>query len=158
MATHSSVLAWRIPGTREPAGLPSMGSHRVGHDWSDLAAANSFSHLSCELVPVQGIRQKYTWKWFHTTGIPLFKKSGSVFRTPATYYLKLKKKKSQTDLDNILYIQNLEIHIFGTKRYFVLLSGHSLAVLLPLGKWLTVLGCPSEICGSLKTQMLRDQL
>ena len=32
MATHSSVLAWRIPGTREPAGLPSMGSHRVGHD------------------------------------------------------------------------------------------------------------------------------
>ena len=39
MATHSSVLAWRIPGTGEPVGLPSMGSHRVGHDWSDLAAA-----------------------------------------------------------------------------------------------------------------------
>ena len=38
MATHSSVLAWRIPGTGEPHGLPSMGSHRVGHDWSDLAA------------------------------------------------------------------------------------------------------------------------
>ena len=38
MATHSSVLAWRIPGTGEPGGLPSMGSHRVGHDWSDLAA------------------------------------------------------------------------------------------------------------------------
>ena len=38
MVTHSSVLAWRIPGTREPAGLSSMGSHRVGHDWSDLAA------------------------------------------------------------------------------------------------------------------------
>ena len=32
MATHSSVLAWRIPGTGEPGGLPSMGSHRVGHD------------------------------------------------------------------------------------------------------------------------------
>ena len=32
MATHSSVLAWRIPGTEEPDGLPSMGSHRVGHD------------------------------------------------------------------------------------------------------------------------------
>ena len=42
MATHSSVLAWRIPGTREPGGLPSMGSHRVGHDWSDSAAAGSF--------------------------------------------------------------------------------------------------------------------
>ena len=39
MATHSSTLAWRIPGTGEPGGLPSMGSHRVGHDWSDLAAA-----------------------------------------------------------------------------------------------------------------------
>ena len=39
MATHCSVLAWRIPGTGEPGGLPSMGSHRVGHDWSDLAAA-----------------------------------------------------------------------------------------------------------------------
>ena len=39
MATHSSVLAWRIPGKGEPVGLLSMGSHRVGHDWSDLAAA-----------------------------------------------------------------------------------------------------------------------
>ena len=39
MATHSSVLAWRIPGMAEPDGLPSVGSHRVGHDWSDLAAA-----------------------------------------------------------------------------------------------------------------------
>ena len=39
MATRSSVLAWKIPGTVEPDGLPSMGSHRVGHDCSDLAAA-----------------------------------------------------------------------------------------------------------------------
>ena len=38
-ATHSSVLAWRIPGMEEPGGLLSMGSHRVGHNWSDLAAA-----------------------------------------------------------------------------------------------------------------------
>ena len=43
MATHSSVLAWRIPGTGEPGGLPSMGSHRVGHNWSDLAAAAAAS-------------------------------------------------------------------------------------------------------------------
>ena len=42
MATHSSVLAWRIPGTGEPGGLPSMGSRRVRHDWSDLAAAVGF--------------------------------------------------------------------------------------------------------------------
>ena len=39
MATHSSVLAWRSPGMGEPGGLPSMGLHRVGHNWSDLAAA-----------------------------------------------------------------------------------------------------------------------
>ena len=39
MATHSSVLAWRIPGTGKPGGLPSLGSHRVRYDWSDLAAA-----------------------------------------------------------------------------------------------------------------------
>ena len=39
MATHSSVLAWRIPGMGESGGLPSMGSHRVGHDWSNLAAS-----------------------------------------------------------------------------------------------------------------------
>ena len=43
MATHSSVLAWRIPGTGEPGWLPSMGSHRVGHDWSDLAAAACYN-------------------------------------------------------------------------------------------------------------------
>ena len=39
MASHSSVLAWRVPGTGVPGGLPSVGSHRVRHDWSDLAAA-----------------------------------------------------------------------------------------------------------------------
>ena len=39
MATHSSVLAWRVPGTGEPGGLASMGSHRVGHDWSELAVS-----------------------------------------------------------------------------------------------------------------------
>ena len=48
MATHSSFLDWRIPGMEEPGGLPSMGSHRVGHDWSDLAAAAA---------------NLYAWKW-----------------------------------------------------------------------------------------------
>ena len=49
MATHSSVLAWRIPGTGEPGGLLSMGLHRVRHDWSDLAAAAAVFH--CMYVP-----------------------------------------------------------------------------------------------------------
>ena len=46
MATHSSVLAWRIPGTGKPGGLPSMGLHRVWHDWSDLAPAAAAGGLS----------------------------------------------------------------------------------------------------------------
>ena len=45
MATHSSVLAWRIPGMGEPGGLPSVGSHRVGHDLSNLAAAGAHSAI-----------------------------------------------------------------------------------------------------------------
>ena len=45
MATHSSVLAWRIPGTGEPGGLPSLGLHRVGHNWSNLAAAASDKYM-----------------------------------------------------------------------------------------------------------------
>ena len=49
MVTHSSVLAWRIPGTGEPGGLLSMGSHRVGHDWSDLAAAAAATVKPCYL-------------------------------------------------------------------------------------------------------------
>ena len=49
METHSSVLAWRIPGTGEPGGLPSMGSHRIGHNWSDLAAAAAAA--AANLIP-----------------------------------------------------------------------------------------------------------
>ena len=48
MATHSSVLAWRIPGTGEPGGVLSMGSHRVGHNWSDLAAAAAAASGGCQ--------------------------------------------------------------------------------------------------------------
>ena len=50
MATHSSVLAWRIPGTVEPDGLPSLGSHRVRHYWSNLAAAAWIPILSLGAV------------------------------------------------------------------------------------------------------------
>ena len=58
MATRSSVLAWRIPETGEPGGLPSMGSHRVGHDWSDLAAAAATVHR---------VTKRWTWlKLFST--------------------------------------------------------------------------------------------
>ena len=50
MATHSSVIAWRIPGTGEPGGLLSMGSHRVGHDGSNLAAAARGWNTECARV------------------------------------------------------------------------------------------------------------
>ena len=49
MATHSSILAWRIPGTEEPGGLLSMGLHRVRHDWSDLAAATTYMYITKRL-------------------------------------------------------------------------------------------------------------
>ena len=62
MATHSSVLAWRTPGTGEPGGLPSMGSHRVGHGWSDLAAAAE------ALGGLQSLEsQRVGHNWPHTT-------------------------------------------------------------------------------------------
>ena len=57
MATHSSVLAWRIPGTGEPSGLPSMGSHRVGHDWSDLAAAAASEAVGAERLGTSSLWQ-----------------------------------------------------------------------------------------------------
>ena len=57
MAAHSSVLAWRIPGTGESGGLLSMGSHRVRHDWSDLAAAAATVHTenSKKLHPIETV-------------------------------------------------------------------------------------------------------
>ena len=56
IATHSSVLAWRILGTGKPGGLPSMGSHRVGHDWSDLAAAAAPARVTGTALLVQWLR------------------------------------------------------------------------------------------------------
>ena len=60
MATHSGVLAWRIPWTGEPGWLPSMGSHRVGHDWSNLVAAAVYNKdwkvfpVNCQTVNILG--------------------------------------------------------------------------------------------------------
>ena len=68
MATHSSVLAWRIPGTAETGGLPSMGLHRVGHDWSDLAAAAAAAAISVTFVICWIMSLKIYWIpnfWYH---------------------------------------------------------------------------------------------
>ena len=68
--THSSVLAWRIPGMGEPGGLPSMGSHRVGHDWSDLAAngwttvaSNWLDSLTCPVDSLSLPSLLIIWGW-----------------------------------------------------------------------------------------------
>ena len=61
LTTHharSSVLAWRIPGMGDPGGLPSMGSHRVGHDWSDLAAAACPRGATSLLTCLHSLAQK----------------------------------------------------------------------------------------------------
>ena len=80
MATHSSVLAWRIPGLGEPGGLPSMGSHRVGHDWSDLAAAATGVLRGPQGTPAF---QKYTpWPPLCDCSLIISWESGSI--TPNT--------------------------------------------------------------------------
>ena len=86
MGTHSSVLAWRIPGTGEPGGLPSMGSHRIGHDWSDLAAAAAF----CIMIMLSlslSYSINLSWDKYHT--IPTF----SQVRSQQSDYTCIWKKK-----------------------------------------------------------------
>ena len=72
MTTHSSVLAWRIPGMGEPDGLPSMGSHRVGHYRSDAAAAAAAARQQEAIKRV--MRKNVTWGFFENLQmIPVFK-------------------------------------------------------------------------------------
>ena len=82
MATHSSAFAWRIPGMGEPGGLPSMGSHRVGHDWSDLAAAaaatstlGKVQYFKEELIKIPKENIKRNGKQFPHSFIKKVKKS-----------------------------------------------------------------------------------
>ena len=67
MATHSSGLAWRIPGMGEPGGLLSMGSHRVGHNWSNLAAA-----AAAEIALCDGCEDKFQTTWRRIPDPPLY--------------------------------------------------------------------------------------
>ena len=68
MAPHSSTLAWKIQWTEEPGGLQSMGSHRVGHDWSNVAVAavlNQFTILSCRRIDAFEL-----WCWRRLLRVP----------------------------------------------------------------------------------------
>ena len=66
MSTHSSGLAWRLPGTAEPGGLPSMGSHRVRHDWSHLAAA------AAKPLDVRKAGRLWSWHYIVNTWGPIW--------------------------------------------------------------------------------------
>ena len=78
MATHSSTLAWRISGTVEPGRLPSMGSHRVGHDWIDLAAAVSLIAFIA-VLNMSAIWKTQQWPqdWKRSVFIPILKKGNA---------------------------------------------------------------------------------
>ena len=84
MATHSSVLAWRVPGMGEPDGLPSMGLHRVRHDWSDLtAAAAAVGILLCHACPPLSDSAK----WFSKMSAPIYTSPSSVQEFELLYIL-----------------------------------------------------------------------
>ena len=91
MATHSSVLAWRIPGMGEPGGLPSMGSHRVRHDWSDLAAvaaaAGLIYRMSCEPLLYILLSLFYCWKNFDRVRVTDIFKVTYLFSGRAVIYI-----------------------------------------------------------------------
>ena len=98
-ATHSSVLAWRIPGTGEPGGLLSMGLHRVRHNWSDLAAAagrwglkerfqevNRWSGRGLLASVLTSTRQDLDWDLRQITHLPVASivKEGRIIKVPSS--------------------------------------------------------------------------
>ena len=117
MATHSSVLAWRIPGTGEPGGLLSVGSHRVGHDWSDLAASilaweipwtEEPGGLQSNLWESQSVR--YDWARYRYTGT-------SLFPPRMSFYLTLVNIFSQIDV--FLKSDLSFLFLFWLERIFI---------------------------------------
>ena len=90
MATHSSTLAWKMPWTAEPGGLPSMGSLRVGHNWSDLAAAAAVTLVlhretkaQKQLVPALQVLVD----WLETIFLPFWKKRSVLLCRGSTWHL-----------------------------------------------------------------------
>ena len=97
LVTHSSVLAWRIPGTEEPGGLPSMGSHRVGHDWSDLAEAAA--HASELMLKILQTRlQQYMNCEIPDVHAGLRRGRGTRDQTSSTHWIIEKARKYQKNI------------------------------------------------------------
>ena len=102
METHSSTLAWKISWMEEPGGLPSMASHRVGHDWSDLAAAARLIHVE--------VWQK-TLKFCKATILQLKKKFLSLYSYALKYYDLLTILISI----NVYYLKN-QLHLMAAQQ------------------------------------------
>ena len=83
MATHSSILAWRIPWTEEPGGLQSTGSQRVGHDWTTSLSSQWYHPIISSSVTPFSCPQSFQWKsfpmsWLFTSGGQSIGATGSV--------------------------------------------------------------------------------
>ena len=129
MATHSSVLAWGIPGKGEPGGLPSMGSHRVGHDWRDLAAAaagmfgeGNGNPLQCSCL--ENPRDREVW-WAPVYGVAqswtrLKRLSNSSSRDDFWSYKELSRECFYTtmyDFNRNLFTKGAYLHMSSIKLY-----------------------------------------
>ena len=104
MATHSSVLAWRIPGMEEPGRRPSMGSHRVGHDWSDLAAAAAAAGVSH--VHLQSVEPSKMWR-----DLMSFQEREKTGDREGGVRWRGRQKPEHAKSDN--YSKNSELHLIG---------------------------------------------
>ena len=118
MATHSSVLAWRIPGMGEPGGLSSMGSHRVGHDWSDLAASSRFRDGDYT-VNVYDFLLLYLWEEvpfaitpYKLELLPLHDSHTLIITTPAAFLCPLVHLTQMLDKALLLTQNGLRVSFF----------------------------------------------
>ena len=124
MATHSSVLAWRIPGMGEPGGRPSMGLHRVGHDWSDLAAAaaaaertksNKIARVQLTWKPMSTLRLVFgTISWNSPWGFQVILGFFEPHFEPHFWNLKSEKN---TELDLVLSLSDFITDILLVQIY-----------------------------------------
>jgi len=108
MVTHSSILAWRILGTGEPGGLPTMGSHRVGHDWNDLAAAAAAAQMQPSYVTIFPAKKLIgsIWLWIHPRYVKLaerFVYLKKTFDKPVPSFRILQKPEIKQDFLGFLF-------------------------------------------------------
>ena len=152
MVTHSSVLAWRIPGTGEPGGLPAMGLHRVRHDWSDLAAAaaSSFYHPMLPLIKAHIVIQLYFCQ--PALGLALYSFISSTSVWP------LNNEIWKFHLQAASYKETLDVGKFIRKQWIFLGQSNSFVsefVKSPeFYSWLNVDG----LCGFFETPVLKKGL